>query len=47
MIQDLVQSRFGASYHPHYLATLLHNLGFSYQKARSHSTGFSGKIPSH
>jgi len=34
MIQDLVQSRFGASYHPHYLATLLHNLGFSYQKAR-------------
>src|SRR5262247_1491744 len=34
MIQDLVQHRFGASYHPHYLATLLHNLGFSYQKAR-------------
>jgi transposase len=34
MIQDLVQSRFGASYHPHYLATLLHHLGFSYQKAR-------------
>ena len=34
MIQDLVQSRFGVSYHPHYLATLLHNLGFSYQKAR-------------
>jgi transposase len=34
MIQDLVQSRFGASYHPHYLATLLHNLGFSSQKAR-------------
>ena len=23
-----------SSYHPHYLATLLHNLGFSYQKAR-------------
>lgn len=34
MLQDLVQSRFGVSYHPHYLATLLHNLGFSYQKAR-------------
>jgi transposase len=34
MIQDLIQNRFGASYHPHYLATLLHNLGFSYQKAR-------------
>jgi transposase len=34
MIQDLIQSRFGVSYHPHYLATLLHNLGFSYQKAR-------------
>jgi transposase len=34
MIQDLLQSSFGVSYHPHYLATLLHNLGFSYQKAR-------------
>lgn len=34
MIQDLVQSRFGASYHPPSLATLLHNLGVSYQKAR-------------
>lgn len=34
MIQDLIQERFGVSYHPHYLATLLHNLGFSYQKAR-------------
>ena len=34
MIQDLVQSRFSASYHPHYLATLLHHLGFSSQKAR-------------
>jgi Winged helix-turn helix len=34
MIQDLIQSRFGVSYHPHYLATLLHNLGFSSQKAR-------------
>src|SRR5262249_7416248 len=34
MIQDLIQTRFGVSYHPHDLATLLHNLGFSYQKAR-------------
>jgi transposase len=34
MIQDLIQSRFGVASHPHYLATLLHNLGFSYQKAR-------------
>jgi transposase len=34
IIQDLIQRRFGVSYHPHYLATLLHNLGFSYQKAR-------------
>src|SRR4029453_16339570 len=33
-IQDLIHSRFGVSYQPHYLATLLHNLGFSYQKAR-------------
>jgi transposase len=34
MMQDLIQTRFGVLYHPHYLATLLHNLGFSYQKAR-------------
>jgi transposase len=34
MIQDLIATRFGVSYHPHYLATVLHNLGFSYQKAR-------------
>ena len=34
MIQDLIQNRFGVSYHPPYLSTLLHNLGFSYQKAR-------------
>jgi transposase len=33
MMQDLIQTRFGVLYHPHYLATLLHNLGFSYQKA--------------
>jgi transposase len=34
MMQDLIQSRFGVAYHPHSLATLLHNLGFSSQKAR-------------
>jgi transposase len=34
MRQDRIQSRFGVSYHPHYLATLLHHLGFSLQKAR-------------
>jgi len=34
MIQALIQSRFGISYHPHSLATLLHHLGFSSQKAR-------------
>src|SRR5919199_6969971 len=34
MIQDLIQRHFGVAYHPHYIATLLKNLGFSYQKAR-------------
>jgi transposase len=34
MIQDLIQRRFGVEYHPHYLCTLLQNMGFSYQKAR-------------
>jgi transposase len=34
MIQDLIQRHFGAEYHPHYICTLMHNLGFSYQKAR-------------
>ena len=34
MMQDLIQNRFGVSYHPHSLATVLHNLGFSSQKAR-------------
>jgi transposase len=34
MVQDLLQRRFGVAYHPHYIATLLGNLGFSYQKAR-------------
>src|SRR5215468_7940160 len=34
MIQDLIQRHFGVEYHPHYLCTLLKNMGFSYQKAR-------------
>ena len=34
MIQDLIQCHFGVVYHPHYIATLLKNMGFSYQKAR-------------
>jgi transposase len=34
IIQDLIQRHFGVVYHPHYICTLLDNLGFSYQKAR-------------
>jgi transposase len=34
LIQDLVYTRFGVAYHPHYVAELLKNMGFSYQKAR-------------
>jgi transposase len=34
MIQDLIQRHFGVAYHPHSIATLLSNRGFSYQKAR-------------
>jgi transposase len=34
MVQDLMQRHFGVVYHPHYIATLLKNMGFSYQKAR-------------
>lgn len=33
-LQDLIQREFGRLYNHHYLATLLRNLGFSYQKAR-------------
>jgi transposase len=33
-VQDLIQREFGRLYNHHYLATLLRNLGFSYQKAR-------------
>jgi transposase len=34
MMQDLIQSRVGVSYHPHELATLLHHWGFASQQAR-------------
>jgi transposase len=34
MRQDLIQRQLGGEYHPHYIGTLLYNLGFSYQKAR-------------
>lgn len=34
MIQDLIQKRFGVFYNVHYISQLLHNLGFSFQKAR-------------
>ena len=34
MVQDLMQRHFGVVYHLHYIATLLQNMGFSYQKAR-------------
>lgn len=34
LIQDLIAARFGVVYNPHYVAELLQNMGFSYQKAR-------------
>ena len=34
LIQDLILTRFGVEYNPHYLAELLKTLGYSYQKAR-------------
>jgi len=34
MIQDLILRHFGVEYHPHYICTILHNMGFSFQKAR-------------
>jgi len=34
LIQDLILVRFGVEYNPHYLAELLKNMGYSYQKAR-------------
>jgi transposase len=34
LIQDLLVRCFGVEYHPHYICTLLQQLGFSFQKAR-------------
>lgn len=34
LIQDLIYTRFGVEYNPHYIAELLKNMGFSYQKGR-------------
>jgi transposase len=34
LIQDMVLRHFGVAYHPHYLAALLDQMGFSFQKAR-------------
>jgi len=34
VICDLILTRFGVAYHPHYLCELLDALGFSFQKAR-------------
>lgn len=34
VICDLILTRFGVEYHPHYLCELLDELGFSFQKAR-------------
>ena len=34
LIQDLIYREFGPLSNPHDLSTFLHNLGFSYQKAR-------------
>src|SRR5215210_4257896 len=34
LLQGLILREFGVLYNPHYLAELLRNLGFSYQKAR-------------
>ena len=34
MIQDLIQTRFGVTYTPHYICDLLDQIGFSFQKAR-------------
>lgn len=34
LIQDLIYTRFAVEYSPHYVAELLKNMGFSYQKGR-------------
>jgi Transposase DDE domain group 1/Winged helix-turn helix len=44
-MHDLIQRRFGGSYHPHSLAPLLHHLGFSSQKARLVSEHLNPDFP--
>ncbi|MHC5062283.1 MAG: IS630 family transposase [Planctomycetota bacterium] len=34
LIQDLILKKFNVTYNPHYVAELLKNMGFSYQRAR-------------
>jgi hypothetical protein len=34
LIRRVIEREFGVTYNVHYLATLLHTLGFSFQKAR-------------
>ena len=34
MIQDLILTKFKVKYSPRYIAELLKNMGFSYQRAR-------------
>lgn len=34
LIAEMIEQLFGKAYHPHYVAELLKNLGYSYQKAR-------------
>jgi transposase len=34
LVQEVIRREFGRTYHIHYVATLLKNLGFSFQKAR-------------
>lgn len=47
LIQDLIQRRFGVEYHPHYICTLLKNMGFSFQKARFVSDHLNEAARSH
>ena len=42
LIQDLIEQRFGKKYHVNYVAELLKNMGFSYQRARFVSEHIEG-----
>lgn len=44
MIQDLIETRFGVEYTPHYICELLDNIGFSFQKARFVSDHLNEKL---